>query len=607
MSLVSNNVSRPLAAWMLLAALSAWIPAQAAPGGAGAGDATAAAAKVQHAATAEMKRQFTDSATAAAASPPTASESAPRAEGGTAAEPPEAAAAAPGGEAAATVDQAPAETFDIWEYQVEGNTLLPQKDVERSVYPHLGPKKTIDSVEAARKQLEQMYQERGYGTVFVDIPEQDVVGGVVRLKVNEGKVERLRVTGSRYFSLGRIKAMVPSLNKDSVPHLPTVQQELVALNKRSSDRAITPVLRPGRTPGKVEVELRVEDELPLHGGVELNDRYSPDTTRLRLGANLRYDNLWQREHSVSASYQTSPEDTEEVKVFAGTYLWKFENSDHLFALYGVMSDTSVATVGTLGVIGSGVIVGGRYIVPLTTLGNYYHNVTLGVDYKDFNESVGLLGADTLETPISYVMFGPAYSGTWIKGEATSHVNATVNFAPRGMGNTQEEFENKRFNAEPNFAYLRLSGDHSEPLGLGAAFFARLSGQIASGPLVSNEQFGIGGADTVRGYLESQALGDDGLNGTLELRSPSLGKYLGLKEDKVQNLQLLAFTDAGQVRIRQPLPAQEESAFLWSTGTGMRAGLFNHFDAELMWAYPLEESGTVREGESRFHFNFGYQF
>jgi hemolysin activation/secretion protein len=452
-----------------------------------------------------------------------------------------------------------------------------------------------------------MYQERGYGTVFVDIPEQDVVGGVVKLKVNEGKVERLRVTGSRYFSLGRIKSKVPSLNKDSVPHLPTVQEELVALNKRSSDRSITPVLRPGKTPGKVEVELKVEDELPLHGSVEINDRYSADTTRLRVGGTVRYDNLWQKEHGVSASYQTSPEDTEEVKVFAGTYLWKFEDSDNLLALYGVMSDTSVATVGTLGVIGSGVIVGARYIMPLTTLGNYYHNVTLGADYKDFDESVGLLGADTLETPISYVMFGPAYSGTWIKDEATSHLNAAVNFAPRGMGNTQEEFENKRFNAEPNFAYLRLSGDHSEPLGLGAAFFARLSGQIASGPLVSNEQFGAGGADTVRGYLESQALGDDGIIGTMEIRSPSLGKYFGLKEDKVQNLQLLAFTDAAQTRIRQPLPAQEEGTFLWSTGTGMRAGLFNHFDAELMWAYPLKESGTVREGESRFHFNFGYEF
>ena len=39
-----------------------------------------------------------------------------------------------------------------------------------------------------------------------------LVGGerVVRLRVVEGRVQRLKVTGSRYFSLGRIRAQVPA-------------------------------------------------------------------------------------------------------------------------------------------------------------------------------------------------------------------------------------------------------------------------------------------------------------------------------------------------------------------------------------------------------------
>lgn len=494
--------------------------------------------------------------------------------------------------------------FDIWEYQVKGNTLLPTEDIERAVYGHLGPHKTIDDVEAARKQLEKLYQDRGYGTVFVDIPEQDVSGGVVTLKVTEGQVERLRVTGSRYFSLGRIKARVPSLAKGKVPHLPDVQKELAALNSSTPDRVITPVLRPGLTPGKVEVELKVKDELPLHGSLELNDRYTADTTRLRLNGTLRYDNLWQREHSLSVSYQVSPQDPGEVEVFSGTYLLKSPFSDHLLALYGVSSSTDVATVGTLGVIGSGVIGGARYIIPLRSLDNYFHSVTLGADYKDFSESIALQGSDSLNTPISYLMFATQYAGTWLTEGATTHLTIGVNFALRGLGNTQKEFENKRFNADPNFAYLRASFDRVQPLFRDASLFVRLQGQVANSPLISNEQFSAGGVDSVRGYLESQVLADDGMDGTLELRSSSLADYVS---PRLNQLQMLAFVDGAAMRVRQALPSQASAYYLWSAGVGLKLTALKNLKAALFWAWPFETAGSTAAGDSRLHFDLGYEF
>ena len=169
--------------------------------------------------------------------------------------------------------------FDVWEYQIQGNARLDAIDIERAVYAHLGPAKTIDDVEQARAALEKVYRDKGFATVLVDIPEQDVIDGVVFLAVTEGEVERLRVTGSRYFSLGRIKRHVPALAKGEVPYLPEVQRQLADVNRLSPDRTITPVLRPGKTPGKLEVELKVDDQLPLHGEIELNDRFTRDTDR----------------------------------------------------------------------------------------------------------------------------------------------------------------------------------------------------------------------------------------------------------------------------------------------------------------------------------------
>ena len=96
-------------------------------------------------------------------------------------------------EAEAPTDEQPPADFDLLELRVKGNTLIDSKQVGRAVYPFLGPKKTIDTVESARAALEKLYQSLGYQTVAVDIPEQDVKNGIVYLQVVEGKVSRLRV------------------------------------------------------------------------------------------------------------------------------------------------------------------------------------------------------------------------------------------------------------------------------------------------------------------------------------------------------------------------------------------------------------------------------
>src|SRR5262249_49403555 len=149
---------------------------------------------------------------------------------------------------------------------------------------------------------------------------------------------------------------VPALAEGAAPNFTEMQTQLAQLS-RGSDRRVTPVLKQGSAPGTVQLELNVEDQLPLHGNVELNDRYSPNTTHLRLQGMLRYDNLWQKDHSLSLNAQTSPEDTSQVKVLSASYLMPTGTGGSLLALYGVNSRSNVATVGSLAVIGNGSIVG----------------------------------------------------------------------------------------------------------------------------------------------------------------------------------------------------------------------------------------------------------
>ena len=503
-------------------------------------------------------------------------------------------------------------TFSIMEYRVEGNTVLPVIAVEKAVYPHLGEGKTIADVDLARKTLEQAYQKAGYSTVFVDIPEQDVVGGVVRLRVTEGRVGRLRVTGSRYYSLGRIRSQVPALAPGTVPYLPKVQEQMSAANNASADRRITPVFRAGRTPGTVDVELKVKDQPPLHASLEANNRYSANTSRTRAIGQLRYDNLWQREHSLSLQYQTAPENTGEVSVASVSYLFRSENSDKLTALYAVRSRSNVAAVGDISVIGSGDIYGVRRIVPLPPRKQYFHSLSLGADIKDFRENVVLQGADSLQTPIRYVPFSVAYNASLPGETATNQFGVSLNFSLRGfadrkvdcLGQDVDQFECKRFKARSNYLYLKADYQRTQKLPYDMSWVAKVGGQVASQPLISNEQYSAGGADSVRGYLESERLGDEGMQASLEWRSPS---FAGEKTPGLQGLLFLIFAEAAHLRIKDPLPDQPWRFDLASAGSGLRFTALKNLKGELDWARALKSGAVTQSGDDRLHFRLEYGF
>jgi hemolysin activation/secretion protein len=494
--------------------------------------------------------------------------------------------------------------FDILEYQIEGNTVLPALAIEKAVYPHLGPQKTIADVEQARAALEKAYQTAGYLTVLVEIPEQKVGNGIVHLKVTEGSIERLRITGNRYYSRGYIRSRVPSLAAGTVPDFPQVQKELSGVS-RGDQRRVTPVLRPGTTPGKVEVELKVEDAAPLHGEVEANNRQTPNTEPLRLQAWLRYDNLWQRDHSVSLLVQTSPEDTQQVQVYSGTYVMPLGDSRNVLALYAVDSKSDVAAVGDISVIGAGRIYGARAILPLTARQRYFHSITFGIDHKDFDDSVVLQGADSVDTPIDYTPLLAQYSATWAGTESSTEGSIGVNFAPRGQlfGNDDQEFGERRLGAQANYAYLRAELKHQRPLGARFRLHARMQGQLASQPLISNEQFAAGGADSVRGYLEAEAFGDDGIQASLELHTSPL---ISIEGTPIQEFFALGFVDGARLYVQEAV-GQPPHASLASAGLGLRLKAWSHLDAALDVGVPFESAQETRAGEPRVHLRVAYGF
>jgi hemolysin activation/secretion protein len=488
--------------------------------------------------------------------------------------------------------------FYVREYRVEGSKRLEKIRVEEAVYPFMGPGRTPDDVEQARLALEKIYHEQGFQTVSVSIPEQDPRRGIIRLQVSEGKVGRLRVKGAQWFLPSRIRSEVPSMAEGQVPNLDQVGKEMIALN-RMADRRVTPELRPGVEPGSVDIDLTVEDTFPLHGSLELNNRYSADTTPLRLNGALSYGNLFQLGHTLGANVQVAPEDTEDALVYSAYYLARTSDTMSLM-LTGTKQDSDISTLGGAAVAGKGEIVGLRAMVDLPNAEKFFHNFNFGIDYKNFAEDI-VIGKDTISAPIEYYPLSANYAASWIAEKSFTELNTSLNLHLRGMGSDTADYEEKRFNASGNFIYLRGDLAHTRDLKGGAQAFGKIQGQIAGQPLINSEQISGGGLGTVRGYLEATALGDNGIFGTVEYRTPTLIGRGDTSPNPADEWRFHAFADVGMVGIYDPLSGQKNRTGLSSVGLGSRIQVRKHYHGSVDVAVPLLEQPNADDGDIRITF------
>ena len=505
---------------------------------------------------------------------------------------------------AGTDTEAPTLTFEIKGFEIQGNTVFPQGELVRQLAAYQGSGKTADDVEKARSALERTYHERGYPTALVNIPEQTVADGIVRLEVIESKIRRVRITGNRFFTMEKIMNALPTFREGEILYVPNVQRELAEIN-RNPDLKVAPVLMPGKELGTIDVELKVKDKLPLHGNLGLNNRHTHTTTDLRLNGMLRYDNLWQKDHSVSFQFQTTPEDTSEVKLFSGAYVWpSFFGEDNVSVLYGVISDSDSSFGEGFTVIGKGYIVGYREIMPLPRVGDYAHNLSLGADYKDFDEDLHY-GGDTEATPVTYLPLSLSYSASLRDGSGVTRFNTGLNLALRGLVSSDSEFGDKRYNARGNYIVFSAGLEREQNLPFGMSLSAKVNGQLADQPLISNEQYIVGGMMSVHGYLENEASGDDALQGNFVLASPDLSGALD-SGDKLK-INLRTFYDVAYLSKIDPLPGEDREITLQGTGAGIRLLWNDRIEAQLDWGLALQATDDTDTGESRVYFLTKVQF
>lgn len=517
----------------------------------------------------------------------------PLAAGAQAADAPAAAAAAQ------PAAEPPARKVDVVEYIVRGNTALDVRDIEQAVTPFLGPERTMKDIEAARDALLAVYQAKGFQSVYVDLPEQQVTEGIVFLQVNETRVGRVRVIGSEYTSPVDVREQVPALREGQVPDFNLAQTQLTALN-RGGKRQVMPLVKQGALPGTMDVDLKVDDESPWRASLGLNNDYSADTRKLRGTASIGHDNLWQMGHSASISFFGAPQDLNQTQVISASYSAPIPGTAWALEASAYKSDSSVATVGGTNVLGKGHSIGFKATYTVPNAGDWWHTLSVGIDFKDNKEAL-MLGKTGDTVPLKYAPITLGYNGFLQAERSQVGLGLSLVTGTRssfGYGSDWQAFDYKRYKSSPSFMVLKGDLNGSYTLAGDSQIGFRLSGQLSDSPLVSSEQIAAGGMNSVRGYLSAESTGDIGLVGSLEWRTKPLD-WLG---PMVENWRLYTFADAGRLRLKSPLAEQQDGFTLASVGFGTTFRLAERLNGRVDVGYPLKKGARTEKHDTRINFS-----
>lgn len=502
---------------------------------------------------------------------------------------------------------APSDTLQVQAFEVLGNTLLPASAIDARLAVFKGAA-TLQRLRDAAAAVQDLYRRAGYGGVVAFVPEHKPSAGVVQIRVVEGKLERIDITGVKQFSADNILASLPALVKGQTPNVRLIDAQIQIANE-SPAKTVQVLLQPGQTVGGVAARLTVAEQPVQRFSLRADNTGGTPAKRWRAALGWQHGNVLGLDHVFSAELQTAPQDISGVAVASAAYRMPLYAQSVAVDLYGAFSDVSSGktstAAGDLQFSGRGHIAGARGTLYLPRWDNVDQRVALGLESRDYlndcsidglpDGACGSAGASVSLQPLSLTYTAQSSGSVPVGLNLSLHHNLAVG----GSHTKQADFEAVRAGAVRRYTVLRGSAQATLPVLDWGVVSLRGSAQTTGKPLVPGELFGVGGATSVRGYEEREVAGDTGVQATLEFSSLNLaGGWPALQD---VDLRALAFADAGYVASLHGAPCLpgHTRCHIGGAGAGLRLA-YQQAQLRMDVAAALTDAATTQRGDVRVH-------
>ena len=523
--------------------------------------------------------------------------------------------------------------------------FIADEDVEDLLAPALadGAVKTVGDLKKAIAAARAALIDRGYYLIAI-APASEAAyhanTGVLDLVVDPGRFGDVTVTMNNnggegdWYDAEQVERRLKYVKKGDAFNYIALRQALRQVNGHPDLRADTTLkvrdakTDSGETKDSVltrycDAALAVDDAFPFHATLDLNNYAMDELDNWQAILTLQYLNLTGADDVLTVSPGMTF--NADMLSIAASYARPFEFlNGGSWSVYGGYSRLDCDEVlSRIDLLGTGAFAG------LNTSWNIWDSekrnfaFNLGVQWRYIQDEWSVLNRTLQDRDLNILPLtaGLSYADKrrdWLGGLDFVSVSESVEL----LGG-DDKFRDYSDDADANYLITRASWARLQPLvGPSAdgeewrcwSWFHKIEGQYTADNLITAERLAYGGNSCLRGYRRRGYLGDSGIYGTAELRTPVFcDSVASLFRDSagqspIDRFQFFVFTDAGYITYSTSYPNMESDEFLWSAGFGVRAGLTQYASLNLDVAFPLEDGyASSEDSDCEVYLSVRFQF
>lgn len=494
--------------------------------------------------------------------------------------------------------------FVLKDIVLEGVTAYSQDDLAPLYSNSIGTEISLTDVYAIAQSITRKYRSEGYLITQAVIPQQTIEDGIVTIQVVEGYIDQVFIQDdANSMASERMRGMAEQLKQSNPLTASDLERWLLLVNDMPGVTARS-IISPSKTTiGGADITI-IPTTDPYEFSLSVDNYGSRYLGPVQVSAAAQFNNLFNLADLLKAQFVKSIDD-DDLIYGSVAYEMPINNYGTRLKLDISHSDTAPGyDLEIFEVEGYSTTMGIEASHPIIRSRTQNLFGSLRFDYRTLS-SQNIVDAVDRSERIPAIRLGLDYNiFDTIWKPAVNEMSMTVSHG-LDIFNATDKGANTltRANGDPQYTKAEAEISRLQTLTNDLNVFVGVRGQLASGPLLSSEEFGIGGRTYGRGYDSSEIVGDHGVAAKIELQwnTPAPIEF-------VDKYQLFGFYDIGRVWNDDEVVANIQRASLASTGFGVRADVLKNVSGELMATFPLTRDVQTRGSEDpRFFFSLSSDF